>query len=94
MQSAFLIETLGRISDLHRAIETSGFTSPEIYKAVYDNLDFTALLSPPLTTFDDRRGFVAESLMEMLLKLIAGENLAPDERIRVIDPVFIKRESA
>ena len=40
MQSAFLIETLGRISDLHRAIETSGFTSPEIYKAVYDNLDF------------------------------------------------------
>lgn len=60
----------------------------------YDNLDFTALLSPPLTTFDDRRGFVAESLVEMLLKLIAGENLAPDERIRVIDPLFIKRESA
>lgn len=39
-QSTFLIETLKRLSDMNRTIETSGYTEPEIYKEVYENLDF------------------------------------------------------
>ena len=59
----------------------------------YDNLDFTALLSPPLTTFDDRRDLVAKTLVEMLLELIAEPNLSPERRIRTIEPVMIERKS-
>ena len=59
----------------------------------YDNLDFTALLSPPLTTFDDRRDLVAKTLVEMLLELIAEPNLSPERRIRTIEPVLIERKS-
>lgn len=59
----------------------------------YDNLNYTALLSPPLTTFDDRRDLVATTLVEMLLELIGAPDLSPERRIKTIDPILIERES-
>lgn len=43
MQAPFLVETLGRIPQLHRAIETSGFTDPETFREVVKQLDYVIM---------------------------------------------------
>lgn len=43
MQSAFLLEVLRGLSDLNRAIETSGYAKPEVFEEVLGQLDFVMM---------------------------------------------------
>lgn len=43
MQPAFLLEVLRQIPDLHRAIETSGYTDRDTFAEVVRNLDFVMM---------------------------------------------------
>lgn len=43
MQAEFLMEVLDQIPDLHRAIETSGFTDGETFRRVVERLDYVML---------------------------------------------------
>lgn len=40
MQSDFLLEMRDHLSDLHLAIQTSGYADPQIYRSVVDRFDF------------------------------------------------------
>lgn len=40
MQAGFLMEVLHELPDLHRAIETSGYCRPEVFRSVADNLNY------------------------------------------------------
>ncbi len=51
MQPDFVIEFLERIPDVNKAIETSGYASPEVYDAIYDHLD---LVIQDIKIFDSR----------------------------------------
>lgn len=43
MQADFLIEVLDRLSDMHRAIQTSGYTDPRTFCQVVERLDYVML---------------------------------------------------
>lgn len=43
MQAEFLMEVLDQIPDLHRAIETSGFTDGETFRRVVERLDYVMM---------------------------------------------------
>lgn len=43
MQSDFLLETLGMIRDMHRAIETSGYCTQERFRAVTEELEYVIM---------------------------------------------------
>lgn len=43
MQAPFLIETLDSLSDLHRAIETSGYAPPAVFEQVLDRLEYVMM---------------------------------------------------
>ncbi len=60
----------------------------------YDNIDLAPLVTPALTTFDDNRDLVAKSLVELLIKLLNSPELNEREKSIIVDPFFMKRESA
>lgn len=60
----------------------------------YNNLDFTPLVSPSITTFDENEQSVAESLFALLLGRIHGRARAEKECILTVSPTLIARESA
>lgn len=40
MQADFLLEVFDKIGDVHKAIQTSGFANPDVYKKVIEKVDF------------------------------------------------------
>ena len=50
MQPSFLKEVLVSVPDMHRAIETSGYASSDVYRDIYDSLDF---IIQDIKIFDD-----------------------------------------
>ena len=59
----------------------------------YDNMKFTEYLSPALTTVDNRIPLVSKSAIEMLVRIIGGEELSKAETQITITPELIVRES-
>jgi len=59
----------------------------------FDNVDFAKLLTPSLTTFDDRSDVIAESLVTMLVALIQDPDLPIECRQKRVRPKLIVRES-
>lgn len=43
MQGDFLLDVLGRIADLHRCIETSGYAEQDLFQAVVKKLDYVIM---------------------------------------------------
>lgn len=43
MQAEFLMETLEKLPDLHKAIETSAYVAPEIFRRVVERLDYVMM---------------------------------------------------
>ena len=75
MQASFLIEVLERVSDLHRAIETSGFCEPEQFAAVVSRLDYVMM---DLKIFDDAlhrkyTGVSNEKILANARQLVEGD---------------------
>lgn len=60
----------------------------------FDNVDFATLLTPSLTTFDDRSDIIAESLVTMLIALIRDPDMPIECRQKRIRPQLIVRESS
>lgn len=52
MQASFLLEVLKKIPDLHRAIETSGYCDPAVFREVVQNLDYVMM---DLKIIDDQK---------------------------------------
>lgn len=76
----------------YRALHEAGMTIPGDMSVIgFDNLPFTELLSPPLTTIHAPRLELGRTAAAMLLRLINGEQL---EMPRVVLPThFIERQS-
>jgi len=77
---------------VYRALHEAGMTVPGDMSVIgFDNLPFTELLSPPLTTIHAPRLELGRTAAAMLLRLINGE---PMEMPRVVLPTqFIERQS-
>jgi DNA-binding LacI/PurR family transcriptional regulator len=77
---------------VYRALHEAGMTVPGDMSVIgFDNLPFTELLSPPLTTIHAPRLELGRTAAAMLLRLINGE---PIEMPRVVLPTqFIERQS-
>ena len=77
---------------VYRALHEAGMTVPGDMSVIgFDNLPFTDLLSPPLTTIHAPRLELGRTAAVMLLRLINGEQL---EMPRVVLPThFIERQS-
>lgn len=43
MQGEFLLAVLKRIPQMHKAIETSGYCAPELFRAIIDHLDYVMM---------------------------------------------------
>lgn len=59
----------------------------------YDNLDLATVIEPPLTTVDQCHAEYAEAAIEMLLKVTGHNEVAEADRVRVVRPKLIVRES-
>ncbi len=77
---------------VYRALHERGMTVPDQMSVIgFDNLPFTELLSPPLTTVHAPRLELGRTAATMLLRLINAE---PLEMSRVVLPTqFIERQS-
>jgi LacI family transcriptional regulator len=77
---------------VYRALHEAGITVPgDISVIGFDNLPFTELLSPPLTTIHAPRLELGRTAAAMLLRLIKEETI---EMPRVVLPTqFIERQS-
>ena len=77
---------------VYRALHELGITVPDEMSVIgFDNLPFTELLSPPLTTVHAPRLELGRTAATMLLRLINGE---PLEMPRVVLPTqFVERQS-
>jgi DNA-binding LacI/PurR family transcriptional regulator len=60
----------------------------------YDNVDVAKLVSPSITTFDQNNDELSKAMVDLLLRVINGENIPPEKRNIIIEPLLIKRESA
>jgi DNA-binding LacI/PurR family transcriptional regulator len=60
----------------------------------YDNIDVASLITPSLTTFDQKNDEISKTIVNLLIKLIKEENISVEERNVIIEPLLIKRESA
>lgn len=60
----------------------------------YDNIDVAKLVSPSITTFDQNNDELSKAMVDLLLKVINGEDIPIEERNIIIEPLLIKRESA
>jgi len=68
---------------------------PEQFAVVgSDNLDFSALMRPAITTFEQHNDKVATALIDQLIGLLNDRPIAPEKGHVVIKPTFIKRQSA
>jgi len=65
-------------------------------KIVDDNAWFWKgkLVSPSITTFDQNNDELSKAMVDLLLRVINGENIPPEKRNIIIEPLLIKRESA
>ena len=43
LQRGFLAETLDQLAGIHRAVETSGYTEPEVFEKILDRVDFVMM---------------------------------------------------
>jgi DNA-binding LacI/PurR family transcriptional regulator len=58
----------------------------------YDNLDIAEIIEPPLTTIDQCHADYAAAAVDLLEATLAGP-LAPSDRLRLIEPKLVIRES-
>lgn len=82
LQPAFLIECLERLSDLHRCIETSAFTEPEIFQKAVSLLDYVIV---DLKLFDEQKHlyYTGQSNQRILQNINLLKHAGKPFRIRI-----------
>lgn len=77
-----------------KSLKRRGLRVPEdIAIAGYDNTDVSRLYEPSLTTVDQQTEIVSQFAMRLLMSLIRGEELSPQDRRLVVAPLLKVRES-
>ena len=80
---------------LIRALRRRGLRIPEDVAVVgFDNLNFSALLDPALTTVDQAHPAFAAAALDLMNHLLARRPQARAARTRTIAPALVVRESA
>ena len=68
---------------LYTAIQKNGWRIPEDISVVgYDNISFTSMLNPPMTTFEQTERELAKAAVDALLALIAGEKIQSSKKLQ------------
>jgi DNA-binding LacI/PurR family transcriptional regulator len=79
---------------LIQRLKARGLRVPDDVAVIgYDNLDLATVIEPPLTTVDQRHAAYCEAAIDLLLKVTQHEEVAPEDRTRVIRPELVVRES-
>lgn len=79
---------------LIQRLKARGYFVPRDVAVIgYDNLDLATVIEPPLTTIDQHHAEYAEAAIDMILKVMSGQEIAKADRVRVIQPRLIVRES-
>lgn len=81
---------------LINALKTKGYRVPQDISVIgYDDIAFSGLFNPPLTTIRQNKVAIAESAADMLISLINGESALTetDEKVRRIPVQLVVRES-
>ena len=75
-------------------MQKDGLHVPEDVAVIgYDNLDIASVVSPALTTIDQRHDEYAATVLDLLLDVAAGRRIPAGQRIRTIQPRLLIRES-
>lgn len=75
-------------------LKAEGLRIPEDMAVIgYDNLELGTVIEPNLTTVDQCHEMYAEKLLQLMLRLIAGEQTAPSNRVCTVVPRLIVRAS-
>lgn len=78
-----------------KGLKAAGIAVPtEVAVVGFDNLAWSAWLDPALTTVDQQHERFAQAALGLLDRQIKGPPLAPRERVVVVTPRLILRESA
>jgi len=76
-------------------LQKSGLSVPQDVAVIgYDNLDIAKVISPALTTIDQRHEAYAKSAIELLLSVAREKPLPPRKRTVTITPELVIRESS
>ncbi len=87
-----VIKAKFNLHDKSEAVNKLGLNIPKDYSIIgYDNIEFTRVISPPLTTVHQPRKRIGELSANILLKSIEKENI-PTCR-KQLNPEIIIRES-
>ncbi len=77
-----------------QGLQRNGISVPEAVAVTgYDNLDIADVIEPSLTTIDQCHEAYAKEALNLVEELISG-TLLPSNRVRVIMPELVVRESA
>lgn len=78
---------------LIQRLKSRGYRVPDDVAVMgYDNLDLATVIEPALTTIDQQHEAYGEAAIGMLSRMFSGE-IAPEERVAVIRPKLIVRDS-
>ena len=79
---------------LIQRLKARGYRVPDDIAVVgYDNLDLATVIDPALTTIDQQHAEYAEAAIDMLLKVTQQEAVTEADRVRVIRPRLVVRDS-
>jgi DNA-binding LacI/PurR family transcriptional regulator len=78
-----------------KALRGRGARVPDDVAVVgFDNLNFSELLDPALTTVDQNHDAFARAALDLVIRLSAGERLAEKERVAIVTPRLVARASS
>ena len=80
---------------LIQRLKARGLRVPDDVAVIgYDNLDLATVIEPSLTTIDQRHDEYAAAAVDLLWRVTQQEDIAPADRVRVIRPRLVVRESS
>ncbi len=78
---------------LVQSLKSQGFNVPEdVAVTGYDNLDFSTIIDPPLTTIDQQHDLYAKEAVNLLIKIASGT--PPVTRTVTVPPRLVIRHSS
>lgn len=79
---------------LIQRLKVRGYAVPgDVAVVGYDNLDLATVIEPALTTIDQQHAAYADAAIDMLLKVMRQEEIPKADRVRLIRPQLIVRQS-
>lgn len=78
-----------------RCLERMGLRMPQDVAVIgFDNIELAELCKPALTTVDQQSKELSQRAVRMLVEMIEGDELLPEDRQKIIKPQLVVRQSA